>query len=235
MSLEYRHISGDATELRATGEQGMTISGYAARFNSQSEDMGFREVIEPGAFTRSLKSRNEIKAFINHDTNLVIGSTRSGTLTLSEDDKGLADTVSLPDTSYARDLSVSAARGDTSGQSFGFSVVRDEWNKDYTQRRLLEVRLHEVSIVTGFPAYAATTVNVRALQRLAYRTGMTDIDALADAMSALESGAELNDDQAAVLMETIDRSRPAREEAAPEPDLTALQALSELLKQRDDL
>ena len=235
MTLEYRHIGGDDSELRSAEGDGMTLSGYAARFNSRSEDMGFRETIEPGAFSKSLRSRNEIKAFINHDTNLVIGSTRSGTLSLSEDDKGLADTISLPDTSYARDLSVSTARGDTSGQSFGFSVVRDEWSKDYTQRRLLEVRLHEVSIVTGFPAYAATSVNVRALARLAYRTEQ-DAETLADALTALERGDELSPDQANVLMETVERIRPKVEEEAPaEPDLSGLlQMKSDLLKKLGD-
>ena len=216
MTLEYRQINGDDSEMRAAEGDGMTISGYAARFNSRSEDMGFRETIEPGAFDKSLRSRNEIKAFINHDTNLVIGSTRSGTLQLSEDDKGLADTISLPDTSYARDLSVSSKRGDVTGQSFGFSVVRDEWSKDYSQRRLLEVRLHEVSIVTGFPAYAATTVNVRAVARLAYRAEQ-DAETLADAITALERGDELNDDQANVLLATVERIRPKSEEPpAPE-------------------
>jgi uncharacterized protein len=227
MTLEYRHIGGDDSELRSAEGDGMTLSGYAARFNSRSEDMGFRETIEPGAFDKSLRSRNEIKAFINHDTNLVIGSTRSGTLQLSEDDKGLADTISLPETSYARDLSVSAARGDTSGQSFGFSVVRDEWSKDYSQRRLLEVRLHEVSIVTGFPAYAATTVNVRAVARLAYRAEQ-DAETLADAITALERGDELNDDQANVLLETVERIRPKAEEP-PAPDAVPVEVLLQKL------
>lgn len=226
MTLEYRHIGGDDSELRSAGE-GMTLSGYAAKFNSQSEDMGFRETIDPEAFDRSLKSRNEIKAFINHDTNMVIGSTRSGTLELTTDGTGLADVIHLPETSYARDLSISATRGDTSGQSFGFSVVRDEWSKDYSQRRLLEVRLHEVSIVTGFPAYAATTVNVRAVARLAYRAEQ-DAETLADAITALERGDELNDDQANVLLETVERIRPKAEEP-PAPDAVPIEVLLQKL------
>lgn len=222
MSVEYRQITGDLAELRAAEGDGMTFDGYAAKFNSRSEDMGFRETIEPGAFAKSLRSRNEIKAFVNHDTNLVIGSTRSGTLVLSEDDKGLKDSISLPETTYARDLSVSVKRGDTSSQSFGFSVVRDEWSKDYSQRRLIEVRLHEVSVVTGFPAYASTTAKVRSLARLAFRTEQ-DVETLADAVSALESGAELTEAQASVLMESIDRSRPkAAEPAAPEADIVGI-------------
>lgn len=217
MTVEYRHL---VDEVRAADGDGMTLTGYAARFNSRSEDMGFREWIEPGAFTKTLRSRNDVKALVNHDTSMVIGSTRAGTLTLVEDEKGLVDTVALPETTYARDLSVVVARNDVNAQSFGFSVVRDEWSKDYAERRLLEVRLHEVSIVT-FPAYKATSATVRAIARLAHRTGQ-DAEALADAVVALESGAELTDDQASLLLESIDRSRATKaEEQDPAPTIPA--------------
>jgi uncharacterized protein len=216
MAMEIRELAADLTELRSADESdGMTLHGYAARFNSRSEDLGFREYIEPGAFSKSLRSRNDVKALLNHNSDVVLGSTRAGTLVLSEDERGLADTISLPDNTTGRDLAVSIKRGDISGQSFGFSVVRDEWSKDYSERRLLEVRLHEVSI-TAFPAYSATNVNVRALALLAKRTQL-DAEALADAMTTLESGGILTDDQANVLLEAVDRSRPARE-AEPEPE-----------------
>jgi len=224
MTVEFRHI---ADELRAAPEgDGMTLNGYAARFNSRSEDMGFREWIEPGAFAKTLKSRNDVKALVNHESHMVIGSTRAGTLTLVEDENGLADTISLPDTSYGRDLSVSVARRDISSQSFGFSVVRDEWSKDYAERRLIEVRLHEVSVVT-FPAYKATSATVRAIARLAHRTEQ-DPEALADAVVALESGAELSDAQASLLMESIDRSR-AKSDEPPAPDMTEVLQLKAAL------
>jgi len=229
MSMEIRELTADLAELRADGEtEGMTLKGYAARFNSRSEDMGFRETIEPGAFARSLKSRNDVKALFNHDSSMVLGSTRAGTLVLTEDDRGLADTISLPETSVGRDTAVSVKRGDISAQSFGFSVVKDEWNSDYSERRLLEVRLHEVSIV-AFPAYKATSVNVRAIARLAKRTEQ-DAETLADAMQALERGDELTTDQATVLMEAVDRSTPKAEvEEAPAPTGTPLSLLSKKL------
>jgi len=82
---EFEH----GIELREEGDS-MTLSGYAALFNSRSENLGgFTEQIAPGAFTRSLKSRNDIKLLWNHDTGAVMGSTRAGTLTLSEDERGL--------------------------------------------------------------------------------------------------------------------------------------------------
>lgn len=229
--VEYRHIAADDCEMRADEGDDKVLRGYAARFESRSEDLGFREVIDPEAFTRTLKARNDVKALVNHDSTLVIGSTRAGTLELSIDDRGLADVIHLPETTYANDLHTVVKRKDVDGQSFGFSVVRDEWSADYSQRRLLEVRLHEVSVVT-FPAYRQTSVSARALQRLAHRTAL-DADALADALDALSLGSEISDDQAAVLLEAVDRSRPAREpEPEVEPDLSSLHELIARLASR---
>jgi len=232
-AIEYRAWAPDSAEMRAEGD-GMSFTGYAIRYGVKSEPLPFREVIAPGAVTRSLRSRNEIKAFVNHDTNLVLGSTRAGTLRLAEDDRGVRSDIDLPDTSYGRDLSISVQRGDVSGMSFGFSVVKDKWSDDYSERTIHELRLHEVSVVTGFPAYTQTSAAVRALPLLAKRTGV-DVDALAEAFDALSAGT-LDDDQAALLAEAVDRARPEAPAPEPEPvDLSALQALSDLLKKRDDL
>jgi hypothetical protein len=97
--------------------------------------------------------------------------------------------------------------------SFGFSVPRggDEWSQDGQRRFLNEIRLHEVSVVTGFPAYEATSATIRKAQILAQRT-QTDADALADALTALESGNELNDDQAALLVDVVERQRVKADE-----------------------
>lgn len=233
MTVEFRGWTPDDAEMRAEND-GMTFIGYAIRYGVPSQPLPFTEVIAPGAATRSLRSRNNIKAFVNHDTNLVIGSTRAGTLRLSEDDKGVLAEIHLPDTSYGRDLAVSVQRGDVSGMSFGFSVVKDKWSEDYTNRTIAEMRVHEVSPVTGFEAYTQTTAAMRSLLRFAKRTGV-DVDALAEAFDALSDG-NLSDDQYALLVDAADRARPTPEPSPePEPDLSALQALSDLLKQRDDL
>ena len=231
--IEYRAWLPDDAEMRAEGD-GMSFTGRAIVYNSKSAPLPFRETILPGAATRSLKARNEIKAFIGHDPNLVIGSTRAGTLRLSEDDRGVLADIDLPDTTYGRDLSVSVARRDITSMSFGFTVVKDTWSDDYSERTISELRVHEVSVV-AMPAYPATTALVRALPRLAHRTGL-DVDVLSDALGALESGEPLSADQFNVLSEAIDRSRPEDPAPAAEPlDLSALQALSDLLKKRDEL
>src|SRR5436305_14086914 len=96
---------------RAAGDT-PSISGHAAVFNSPYEvrydKYIFREVIKPGAFTRSLKEKQDVRCLINHDDNQILGRTKAGTLVLSEDKSGLAYEVpELPDTTYARDVRVS--------------------------------------------------------------------------------------------------------------------------------
>lgn len=229
MTIEYRLLRADDAEMGPDGD-GMSFFGYASRYNSPSEPLPFIETMEPGVWSRSLKSRNNIKAFVNHNTDKVIGSRRAGTLRLEDRDAGLYSHIDLPETTYGRDFSIVVKRGDATGMSVGMSVVRDEWSNDYTRRRVIEARLHEVSGVTGFEAYTETTAAVRSLPLLAKRSG-ADLDALSDAFVALEAGA-LNDDQFALLTEAIDRSHVKPD---PEPvDLSALQALSDLLAQRVD-
>lgn len=168
MKLERRTI--DLTEIRAEhGEnegEPRQIIGYAAVFNSPSELMyGFmRESVEPGAFSQSL-IENDIRALFDHDSAHVLGRNRSGTLTLSEDERGLRVQITPPDTQWARDLMVSVERGDISQMSFGFIVRKEEWHAqtDGTEHRVLKnVDLREVSVV-AFPAYTQTSVSVRHL------------------------------------------------------------------------
>jgi HK97 family phage prohead protease len=189
-------------------KDGMRFTGYAAVFNSDSEPLPFTERIVPGAFKRSLKARNEIKMFVNHNMDMVLASTRAKTLRLTEDSKGLLAEASLPDTTYGRDLSVLMKRGDVHSMSFGFSVPKkgDRWSDDGSVRELLDIRLHEVSIVTGFPAYEATTAQVRSVEILASRTN-TDPDLLADALIKLESGEKLSADSADLITEVVTKLR----------------------------
>jgi uncharacterized protein len=201
-TVEFDVRNGEASS------DGMSFTGYAAVFNSPSEPLPFTEVIREGAFKRSLKSRNEIKLFMNHNTDVVLGSTRAGTLKLTEDSRGLLAQAELPDTSAGRDLSVLMKRGDVSSMSFGFSVPPkgDAWSNDGATRELHQVRLHEVSIVTGFPAYEATTASVRSLDILAQRTAV-DVDALSDAILKLEAGETLDANHADLISEVVQKLR----------------------------
>lgn len=138
--------------------------GHAAMFDSLSEDLGgFRERIAPGAFSKSLESA-DIRALFNHDSNIVLGRNKSGTLRLKEDQSGLAIEIDPPDTQAARDLLVSMNRGDISQMSFGFRTIADKWAKLDGEwiRTLLEVDLFDVSPVT-YPAYNSTDIAVRSM------------------------------------------------------------------------
>ena len=143
-----------------------TVSGYAARFNELSEDLGgFRELIAPGAFSQTLSGSPDVRALIDHDSAKVIGRTTAGTLKLAQDDQGLAFTCDLPATSYANDLAVSMERGDISGCSFGFYCDEDTWAADdggNVVRTIQSLSLFEVTIC-AFPAYPTTSAQVRSL------------------------------------------------------------------------
>lgn len=213
--VETRRITFNEFELRATpAGNGMTFSGYAAVFNSDSEPLPFIERIAPGAFAKSLKSRNNIRMYMNHDSSMLLGTTRSKTVRLAEDSKGLFVDADLPDTTVGRDLSVLMQRKDVDSMSFGFTVPQggDRWSDDGTRRELRQIRLFEVSVVTGFPAYTATSASVRSLDALATRTGV-DADQLASAILALESGQTLAPDHAALLRETVAKLEPTPQSA----------------------
>lgn len=196
-------------EIRET-QDGMFFEGYAAVFNSPSEPLPFTERIAPGAFIRSLKSRNDVKILWNHDAGSVLGSTRAGTLKLTEDDRGLRVEASLPNTTVGRDAAELLKRGDIDSMSFGFSVPRggDDWNADGSERTLREIRLHEVSIV-AFPAYTATagTTTVRGLDKVAERASV-DADSLADAILKIEQGEDITADDRNLLSQVLDELGP---------------------------
>lgn len=201
------HVEFDVRQLEQTGDK-MTFTGYAAVFDSPSEPLPFTEYIRAGAFKRSLKSRNEIKLFMNHNTDVVLGSTRAGTLKLTEDSKGLLAEAELPPTTAGNDLSILMQRGDVNSMSFGFSVPSggDKWSADGSTRELRQVRLHEVSIVTGFPAYEATSASVRSLDILATRTNV-DVVSLSDAITKLEAGETLDAQHADLIGEVVSKLR----------------------------
>lgn len=164
--MEHRAFPLAGVEVR-TGEgdsEPPKIVGHAAVFNSLSEELfWFREKIEPGAFRKTIKEA-DVRALWNHDPNYVLGRTKSGTLKLAEDEKGLAVEIIPPDTQWARDLMESIRRGDVDQMSFGFQVIKEEWEGDVNNpvRVLKEVKLFDVSPVT-FPAYPATDVGIRSL------------------------------------------------------------------------
>lgn len=169
-----------APELRITrdGERPV-ITGHAAVFNLLSEDLGgFREIIEPGAFDRAIAGKDDVRALVEHDPSKVLGRTKTGTLTLSQDDRGLAVEIDPPRTTIANDLLESIRRGDIDSMSFGFLTIKDKWElrEGGSQvRHLISVELLDVSPVS-FPAYPNTAVAVRSQQQWNRREWTPDSD-----------------------------------------------------------
>jgi len=196
-------------EVRETPD-GMVFEGYASVFNSRSENLGgFTEFVAPGAFTRSLKSRNDVKLLWNHDAGQVLGSTRAKTMTLTEDNRGLKVSATLPNTQLGRDTAELIRTGIIDSMSFGFNVIKDSWNSEGTERTLNAVRLFEVSIV-AFPAYAGTagTTSVRSLEKLATRAEV-DMAELEAALVKLESGQDLDEASRDLLNTVINKVSPS--------------------------
>ena len=142
------------------------IVGYAAVFNSLSQDLGgFREVIEPGAFDDVLE--DDVRALFNHEPNLILGRTKAGTLRIFVDERGLGYEATPGNRSYEVDLRESIARGDVSQSSFAFRVGADKFRKDDEGNVIRSItkigRLFDVSPVT-YPAYVDATTGIKRME-----------------------------------------------------------------------
>lgn len=152
------------TDLKTRSENNeMVIEGYFAVFNSETKlwSDAFEEIASE-AFDGTLS--NDIRALINHDTNLVLGRNKAGTLDLKVDSRGLWGAIKInPNDSDAVNLYERVKRGDVDQCSFGFNIVKEstDWRDDGTVKWTIEeIDLHEVSVVT-FPAYSDTGVQAR--------------------------------------------------------------------------
>ena len=137
--IEYRSFR---IEAREKGSR--TVSGYGSVFNSQSEDLGFIETIDPNAITEETIKRSDVFATLNHDTDKILARCKygSGSLELKCDDKGLYYRFDAPNTDLGDELLEYLNRGEIDSSSFAFTVKRDEWKngddgKHY--RRILEI------------------------------------------------------------------------------------------------
>lgn len=162
MNHEIR--SGSPVEIRAEGDT-IKVAGYAAVFNERADIGGyFFEVIEPGAFKDAI-GRDDVVFLVNHE-GLPLARTRSGTLTLKEDDRGLYMETELdPKDPDVMAIVPKMKRGDLDKMSFRFVPEQQEWDEsgDIPVRTLKKMRLEDVSIVT-FPAYEGTEVGLRSLE-----------------------------------------------------------------------
>ena len=162
MTNEIR--AGQPVEVRAEGET-IKVSGYAAVFNERANIGGmFEEMIAPGAF-RAAIGRDDVVFLINH-AGLPLARTRSGTLKLTEDERGLFMESELdPEDPDVRAIVPKMKRGDLDKMSFAFYPAVQEWDEsgDLPLRTIREASLSDVSIVNN-PSYSGTDIGLRSLQ-----------------------------------------------------------------------
>lgn len=157
-------------------EEGSVVEGYAAIYGARTIIWGlFEEEISDGFFNRALDQKQDVRSLYNHDPNFPLARTKSGTLTLRVDEKGLWTESRTPNTPIANSIVESIRRGDVDGMSFAFTVKRQEWvfaeegSGKMDLRKLLEIdTLYDVGPVT-YPAYEQTSVKVREETTRAYQ------------------------------------------------------------------
>jgi len=250
MSRERRIITTRAA-LRAeqySNGSGRVLRGTAAAFNQPTRlGEGWHEVIAPGAFTRSLQRQDDVRALVNHDPNLLLGRTKSGTLKLSESKAGLDFLVTLPDTATGRDTWTLVKRGDWDMCSFAFQVDGsdgDDWQDDWTctdsdccrkstpLRTLRNLRLFDISPVVTYPAYVkGTSVSGFAVEDLS-----RDPDEEEDENGADGTGSPWEQNAVIISAEARARGRRAhRHSAAKEATDFAAQLFKATIRATRDL
>jgi hypothetical protein len=172
--MKHEIRAGKPVEIRMDGEA-IKVSGYAAVFNEEADIGGmFREVIAPGAFQEAI-GRDDVVFLINH-AGLPMARTRSGTLTLREDSRGLYMESELdPEDPDVRAIVPKMKRGDLDKMSFAFFPEVQEWDDtgDIPVRTIRKAELSDVSIVTS-PAYGGTEIGLRSLQEHRQANHSTD-------------------------------------------------------------
>ena len=188
--IERRTFTVRDVEARQADDGTMRLSGYAAVFNDSSVPLPFKESIAPGAFRKTLTETPDVRLLVNHE-GLPLARTKNGTLTLTEDERGLYFNAELADTQEARDIHTLIARGDVDQMSFAFRVIRQKWSEDRSRRVLTEVSLSDgdVSVVT-YPAYPTTSVEAR--------------EELRKAIGAVKEGREITGESLVVLKTIFD-------------------------------
>ncbi len=250
---ELRYIPIEDFEVRE-GDGQPKLEGHASVFNKEAVIYGsWREKVSPGAYKKTIKE-NDIRALWNHNTDLVLGRNKSGTLDLLEDTKGLKVQISPPDTQAGRDAVTSIKRGDVTQMSIAFQIVKEEWiqpadARDLPLRIIREAKLFEVSPVT-FPAFEQTSISAR--NELEPESADDPRDEALRLAVAAEHGLKLSNEQREIIAAAVELYQPhllepeadsddqtnhsrANEEPEPAPDLDGHYSALERMRKLEEL
>jgi len=186
-------------ELRAEADidsDDLIFTGYASVFDSPyrvADSRGvYNEIVNPGAFSKTLDEQDDVKFLINHD-GIPLARTKSKTLELREDEHGLFVKAKLDESNpKVAEIASALKRGDLSEMSFGFHAIKDEFSDSGETRTLKELRLLDVSVVT-WPANPATLASIRGV----------DLGELQEVLAEVRSDQEPTEDQVAKITEVI--------------------------------
>lgn len=214
-------------EIRATNstpvvsQDSRTVEGYAVVFNSQSEDLGFYETINPAAITEEVLKRSDVFCLFNHDQDKVLARSKYGTgsLQLQLDEQGLKYTFQAPNTDIGNSLLEYLRRGDIDSSSFAFTVSTDEGSEVWTTgtdgrqyREILKIdELHDVSPVWN-PAYSSTSVSQRTLDKLNQLREMQDEKEKDVQEETVEKTDEVQEDKEVPTQEEVEKKNTDTED-----------------------
>lgn len=237
MPNEIRAFS-EGVELRMDEAGQPTVFGYALKWG-KSYDMGyFTEEIQRGALTDA--DMADVRILFNHDPNLIIGRTKSGTATVGTDDTGMWYRASIPKSPIGQNLIEALKRGDIDQSSWSFQIARneagmsvgDEWRmKDGKDHRTITKvkRVFDASPVT-YPANPDTTVAMRSLETIKRNgEGYDEMPPKAQAIEAITGTIECLNESVSELKGYADKMTMI---ASVNPDLSAANDLAALLNAR---
>lgn len=204
-----------------------TVEGYAVVFNSQSEDLGFYETINPAAITEEVLKRSDVFCLFNHDQDKVLARSKYGTgsLQLQLDEQGLKYTFQAPNTDLGNELLEYLRRGDIDSSSFAFTVSTDEGSEVWTTgtdgkqyREILKIdELHDVSPVWN-PAYSSTSVSQRTLDKLNQLREMQDEKEKDLQEETVEKTDEVQEDKEVPTQEEVEKKNTDLEDEDVQED-----------------
>lgn len=226
--------------------EGRTLTGYAALYNSWSKPlMGlrgeFREQIAPGAFDAAIQKGASL--WFMHDSKQIIANTKSGTLVLESDERGLKYTATLGESQRDQDILDLVKRGVVSEMSFGFRVPEggDQWSG--RDRTLKSVDLREISLVE-VGAYAGTSAEARSQpaptiitkgNTVNIRTMNLKLAELRDAEKAVEAGTDAHAELRAQIEEMVEeRAALLAKDAGVQVAATPAKRVAERREQQDE-
>lgn len=191
-TTERRSFSMDGAEIRTTSDGGLRFSGYASITETPYDVGAFEETFARGAFKRCLNDSPDVCLLINHE-GLPLARTSSGTLTLTEDSRGLKVDADLdPSDPDVASLAPKMRRGDLTEMSFAFRALEDEWSENDTKRLVRSATIHrgDVSVVTR-GANTNTTASIRSvIEEMELRAGKTISKATRERLERIKQEAE---------------------------------------------